>query len=286
MSVGHLTAPKLPVPPLGQQAVVSSSLVRPTSARRWRRLVIHPGAPRSARRRGAPADPPAGLHPGEPPGHQAHGWSTSLVEMDGSLGSSGYLPPPGRRQVADRSGRRASPTARGPGLGPKRRPVNSHTGSEHGAIRADADAHQRHPGGATAGVSGGRGSRATAAPCDGHCRRSTSRWRRQCGGYAQQCLAGLVVIVTTGVVATGLLGKALLATGYSPAQAPASWLLVFGGFFTAVSALVYIPFVVAWRSLVAQLVQAIYPLPETGLPTDEWPGDRNRLRGSFTETPP
>jgi hypothetical protein len=36
-------------------------------------------------------------------------------------------------------------------------------------------------------------------------------------GYAQQCLVGLVVIVTTGVVATGLLGKALLATGYSPA---------------------------------------------------------------------
>jgi hypothetical protein len=98
-------------------------------------------------------------------------------------------------------------------------------------------------------------------------------------GYAQQCLVGLVVIVTTGVVATGLLGKALLATGYSPAQAPAAWLLVFGGFLTAVSALVYIPFVVYWRSFVAQLVQAIYPLPESGLPTDEWLGDRNRLRG-------
>ena len=47
----------------------------------------------------------------------------------------------------------------------------------------------------------------------------------------------------------------------------------------AVSALVYIPFVVSWRSFVAQLVQIIYPLPESGLPTDEWLGDRDRLRG-------
>ncbi len=98
-------------------------------------------------------------------------------------------------------------------------------------------------------------------------------------GYAQQCLGGLVLIVTTGVVATGLLGKALLATGYSLAQAPAAWLLVFGGFLTAISALVYIPFVISWRSFVARLVKVVYPLPESGLPTDEWLGDRNRLRG-------
>jgi hypothetical protein len=52
-----------------------------------------------------------------------------------------------------------------------------------------------------------------------------------------------------------------------------------GGFLTAVAALVYVPFVVAWRSFVAQLVQAVYPLPESGLPTDDWLGDRNRLRG-------
>ncbi|MDT7698085.1 MAG: hypothetical protein QOJ30_410 [Pseudonocardiales bacterium] len=97
-------------------------------------------------------------------------------------------------------------------------------------------------------------------------------------GYSQQCLVGLVVIGTTAVLGIGFLGKALLATGYSPAQVPGAWLLVLGGFLTAVAALVYVPFVVAWRSFVAQLVQAVYPLPESGLPTDEWLGDRNRLR--------
>jgi hypothetical protein len=96
--------------------------------------------------------------------------------------------------------------------------------------------------------------------------------------YAQNCLAGLVVIAFTYVVQSGLLRKSLLATGYSPEQVPISWLLLLGGFLTAVALLVYTPFFLSWSGHVARLQEVTCPLPADGLPTDEWLADRNRLQ--------
>jgi hypothetical protein len=96
--------------------------------------------------------------------------------------------------------------------------------------------------------------------------------------YAENCLVGLVVIAFTYVVQSGLLRKALLATGYSPEQVPISWLLLLGGFLTAVALLVYSPFFLSWSGHVARLLEVTYPLPANGLPTDKWMADRNRLQ--------
>jgi hypothetical protein len=95
--------------------------------------------------------------------------------------------------------------------------------------------------------------------------------------YAQNCLVGLVVIAFTYVVQSGLLRKALLATGYPPEQVPISWLLLLGGFLTALALLVYSPFFLSWSGHVARLLDVTYPLPADGLPTDKWLADQNRL---------
>jgi hypothetical protein len=100
---------------------------------------------------------------------------------------------------------------------------------------------------------------------------------RRVGRYAQRCLAGLAVLLTVGVVQTGVLRQALLAAGYPTEQFPASWLLLHGAFLAAVLLLVYLPFFLAWRSYVTGLVEVFYPVPEAGLPTDDWIGDRERL---------
>jgi hypothetical protein len=100
---------------------------------------------------------------------------------------------------------------------------------------------------------------------------------RRAGKHAQRCLVGLTVIVSVGVVTTAVLRKALLAAGYPPDQLPASWLLLHGAFLTALVLLVYLPFFLSWHACVARFVEASYPLPEPGLPTDEWIKDRERL---------
>jgi hypothetical protein len=87
----------------------------------------------------------------------------------------------------------------------------------------------------------------------------------------------LAVLLTVGVVQTGVLRQALLAAGYPTEQFPASWLLLHGAFLAAVLLLVYLPFFLAWRSYVTGLVEVFYPVPEAGLPTDDWIGDRERL---------
>jgi hypothetical protein len=96
--------------------------------------------------------------------------------------------------------------------------------------------------------------------------------------YAQSCLVGLVVITFTYVLQNGLLRKALLSTGYAPQQVPMAWLLLLGGFLTALALLVYSPFFFTWSGTVARLLDAVYPLPADGLPTDQWLKDRDRLR--------
>ncbi len=103
--------------------------------------------------------------------------------------------------------------------------------------------------------------------------------------YAQTCLVVLVVIASTYVVQSGLLRKALLATGYPPEQIPGSWLLLLGGFLTALALLVYSPFFRTWSGCVARLLEVTYPLPVNGLPTDQWLADRSRLQGFLNGTP-
>jgi hypothetical protein len=96
--------------------------------------------------------------------------------------------------------------------------------------------------------------------------------------YAQSCLVGLVAIAFTYVLQNGLLRKSLLSTGYTSEQVPAAWLLLLGGFLVALSVLVYSPFFFTWSGTVARLLDAIYPLPANGLPTDQWLKDRDRVR--------
>jgi hypothetical protein len=97
------------------------------------------------------------------------------------------------------------------------------------------------------------------------------------GRQAQRYLIGLTVIVSVGVVTAGVLRKALLAAGYPSGQLPASWLLLHGLFLTALVLAVYLPFYLSWHSCVARFVEASYPLPQTGLPTQDWVSDRERL---------
>jgi hypothetical protein len=103
--------------------------------------------------------------------------------------------------------------------------------------------------------------------------------------YAQNCLVGLVVIAFTYVLQSGLLRKALLATGYSPEQVPISWLLMLGGFLTALAMLIYSPFFLTWTGCIARLLEVAYPLPANGLPTAQWLADRNRLQGYLNGNP-
>lgn len=86
---------------------------------------------------------------------------------------------------------------------------------------------------------------------------------------------GLTVVV----VATGALRNALLEHGTdTEATWPASWLLVYGGIFTVVFAAVLVPAHLRWDAVADLLVERAVPLPDGGVPPEEWHTRRTSLR--------
>jgi hypothetical protein len=97
------------------------------------------------------------------------------------------------------------------------------------------------------------------------------------GRQGQRYLVALTVIISVKVLTAGVLRKALLAAGYPPDELPSTLLLLHGLFLTAWVLAVYLPFYLNWHAWVARIVEASYPLPQSGLPTNDWVDDRSRL---------
>jgi hypothetical protein len=91
----------------------------------------------------------------------------------------------------------------------------------------------------------------------------------------QQFLASFALVISGAVLAAGALRVALLADGESPARFPVVAILTYGGFFTALTALIFIPAYLAWQDQVGRLRDQLYPVPEGGLSSHDWYESRN-----------
>jgi len=86
----------------------------------------------------------------------------------------------------------------------------------------------------------------------------------------QRFLVSFGVLVSAGVLAAGALRGALLADGVSADAIPAISLLTYGGFLTAMTALIFVPAYVTWQGQVLDLRDKLYPVPQNGLPSRDW----------------
>jgi hypothetical protein len=86
----------------------------------------------------------------------------------------------------------------------------------------------------------------------------------------QRFLIGFGVLISAGVLAAGALRGALLADGVSADVIPVIGILTYGGFFTGLAALLFVPAYVAWQGQVVDLRDKLYPVPENGLPSRDW----------------
>jgi hypothetical protein len=102
---------------------------------------------------------------------------------------------------------------------------------------------------------------------------------RTLGRCSVRSLAAASVSVSLAVVLAGALRNALLAYNpeYWSEAFPASVLLLYGAFFTAAFAAVYMPALLTWRSRARQLVDAIYRVPDNGKPDEAWTTGRAAL---------
>jgi hypothetical protein len=88
-------------------------------------------------------------------------------------------------------------------------------------------------------------------------------------------LTGFAVIVTGATLAAGALRAVLLADGLAPAKAPVTEVLAYGGFLTALSALIFVPAYLAWQNAVAYLRDQLFPFPANGMPSHDWSQGRS-----------
>ncbi|KQV09932.1 MULTISPECIES: hypothetical protein [unclassified Kitasatospora] len=58
---------------------------------------------------------------------------------------------------------------------------------------------------------------------------------------------------------------------------PPSYLLMYGAFFSAVFAFVFMPVAMQWRSVTVQLVNSVAPVPEAANLDDKWLARRSHL---------
>lgn len=86
----------------------------------------------------------------------------------------------------------------------------------------------------------------------------------------QRFLVGFGVLISVGVLAVGVLRAALLADGVPADQIPLVGLLVYGGFYTGIAGLLFVPAYVAWQGQVLDLRDNLYPVPLDGQPSHEW----------------
>jgi hypothetical protein len=75
---------------------------------------------------------------------------------------------------------------------------------------------------------------------------------------------------TAGLLGVGALRLAVLAFGYPAAHVPPLRLLTYGGVFTAIAALIFVPAYVAWQERVSGLRDTLHPVPEDGRPAHDW----------------
>jgi hypothetical protein len=88
-------------------------------------------------------------------------------------------------------------------------------------------------------------------------------------------LTGFAVIVTGATLAAGALRAVILADDLAPAKAPANEVLAYGGFLTALSALIFVPAYLAWQNAVAYLRDQLFPFPANGMPSHDWSQGRS-----------
>lgn len=86
----------------------------------------------------------------------------------------------------------------------------------------------------------------------------------------QRFLVSFAVVISGAVLAAGALRGALLADGAPAEDLPVVAVLIYGGFFTVLSALIFVPAYVAWQERVVDLRDQLHPVPENGLPPHDW----------------
>lgn len=83
-------------------------------------------------------------------------------------------------------------------------------------------------------------------------------------------LTTFAAAITAGLLGAGALRLAVLAFGVPVARVPPLRLLTYGGVFTALAALIFVPAYVAWQERVSELRDTLHPVPEDGRPTHDW----------------
>jgi hypothetical protein len=83
-------------------------------------------------------------------------------------------------------------------------------------------------------------------------------------------LTTFAAAITIGLLGVGALRLAVLAFGYPAARVPSLRLLTYGGVFTAIAALIFIPVYVAWQERASGLRDNLHPVPDDGRPAHDW----------------
>jgi hypothetical protein len=92
-------------------------------------------------------------------------------------------------------------------------------------------------------------------------------------------LTTFAAAITIGLLGVGALRLAVLASGTSAAHVPSLRLLTYGGVFTAIAALIFVPVYVAWQERASGLRDTLHPVPEDGRPAHDWFQARDDLDG-------
>ncbi len=83
-------------------------------------------------------------------------------------------------------------------------------------------------------------------------------------------LATFATAITVALLGLGALRFAVIAFGVPAARVPPLRLLTFGGVFTAMTALIFVPAYVAWQERVSELRDTLHPVPQDGRPAHDW----------------
>jgi hypothetical protein len=86
----------------------------------------------------------------------------------------------------------------------------------------------------------------------------------------QRFLVSFAVVISGAVLAAGALRNALLADGAPAENLPVVSILSYGGFFTVLSALIFVPAYLTWQEQVFDLRDQLYPVPRNGLQPHDW----------------
>ncbi|MER6077017.1 hypothetical protein [Streptomyces sp. NPDC001833] len=101
--------------------------------------------------------------------------------------------------------------------------------------------------------------------------------------FVREALRRLMVLfslmIGAVVFATGALRSAYLAVGHPHADFPAVSVLLFGGLFTAMLALLFVPVYVDQRAFRRHMRDSLSRFPRDGRPAEDWYAQRERLTG-------